>query len=117
MTIKRSGIGWTSLSVVVAFVAVVSPSTSRGDAHPHAALPPEYAKVAAPPGLWTDSAMIARGRSIYAEKCAICHGERGDGKTPEAAGMRLKAPDLTDGAMVAFLPDAYWFWRVSEGGA
>jgi Cu/Ag efflux protein CusF len=60
--------------------------------------------------------MIARGKEIFTAKCALCHGDKGDGKGPGAVNLPLKPADLTDGRMVAEMPGNYWVWRVSEGG-
>jgi hypothetical protein len=61
--------------------------------------------------------MIARGQSIHAARCAVCHGAQGAGDGAAAAGLPLKPASFKDRAMVAEMTDAYWFWRVSEGGA
>jgi mono/diheme cytochrome c family protein len=66
--------------------------------------------------VWTDAAVIAKGKEIYAAKCALCHGEKGDGKGPGAAGLAVKPGDFTDRKMVAEMAGNYWVWRVSEGG-
>lgn len=87
-----------------------------GMPHRHPPVPPEYRDVQVPAGLWTNRVTIERGRSIYAAKCAVCHGERGDGKGPGAAGLALKPPSFRDRAMMAEMSPAYSFWRVSEGG-
>jgi len=84
--------------------------------HEHAAIPPAYADAIIPTRVWTDPAIIAKGKEIYATRCALCHGEKGDGKGPAAVNLPLKPPDLTDQEMVAEMAGAYWFWRVSEGG-
>src|SRR5262249_9797747 len=84
--------------------------------HEHAPIPAAYAEADIPAHVWTDARMIANGKEIYAEKCAVCHGERGDGKGPGAVGLKLKPADLTDAKMVAEMAGNYWFWRVSEGG-
>jgi mono/diheme cytochrome c family protein len=99
--------------------AAQHPTSRQGsDGHEHGSIPvpAPYVAVKPPPGLWTDTRMIARGKLIHAEKCVACHGDRGDGRVPAAAGMRLKPPDFTDRRMVAGMTHAYWFWRVSEGG-
>jgi mono/diheme cytochrome c family protein len=87
-----------------------------GTLHLHAPVPPEYQSMTAPSGLWTDPGAIARGQAIYGAKCAVCHGEQGAGDGPAAASLPLKPASFTDTAMVAEMTDAYWFWRVSEGG-
>ena len=57
-----------------------------------------------------------KGKEIFAAKCALCHGEKGDGKGPGSANLPLKPADLTDAKMVAEMPGNFWVWRVSEGG-
>jgi mono/diheme cytochrome c family protein len=94
---------------------VVRTASAHTD-HDHAAVPAAYANSHVPDHLWTDAAMIARGRTLYAAKCALCHGEKGDGKGPAASSLALKPGDLTDKKMVAEMAGNYWVWRVSEGG-
>ena len=87
------------------------------EAHIHAEVPSDYASRTAPPHIWTDKTVLARGQAVYETKCAVCHGTRGGGDGPAAAGLPLKPASFYDAAMVAEMTDAYWFWRVSEGGA
>lgn len=84
--------------------------------HDHADVPAAYADATIPDHVWTNPSVIARGKEIYAAKCATCHGERGDGKGPGAATLEVKPVDLTDRKMVAEMAGNYWVWRVSEGG-
>jgi cytochrome c oxidase cbb3-type subunit 2 len=84
--------------------------------HLHVPAPLAYADAHIPPGVWTAPAMLARGQAIYAAKCAVCHGDAGDGKGPAGLALPLKPPDLRDRHAVAEMRDNYWFWRVSEGG-
>ena len=91
------------------------PKAAHGD-HVHPSIPAEYANAHIPTRVWTDPKMIAKGKEIFAAKCVLCHGEKGDGKGPGAANLALKPADLTDGKMVAEMPDTFWVWRASEGG-
>src|SRR5690606_38323208 len=43
----------------------------------------------------TDPAVVALGREVYYEHCAACHGERGRGDGPGAAGLYPPPADLT----------------------
>ena len=81
-----------------------------------ARFPAAYANAHIPTDVWTDPKMIAKGKEIFIAKCALCHGEKGDGKGPGAANLPLKPADLTDGKMVAEMAENFWVWRVSEGG-
>ncbi|HET9491133.1 MAG TPA: c-type cytochrome [Methylomirabilota bacterium] len=84
--------------------------------HAHVPAPLGYADAHVPTSVWTDPAMIARGKQIYTAKCAVCHGDGGDGKGPAGLALPLKPSDFTDKAGVAEMRDNYWFWRVTEGG-
>jgi mono/diheme cytochrome c family protein len=85
--------------------------------HVHAATPAEYRGAHVPASVWTNAWMLARGKEVYIARCAVCHGERGDGQGPAAAALPVKPPDLRAQDMVAGMRGNYWFWRVSEGGA
>ncbi len=41
--------------------------------------------------------LLARGKKVYANQCAGCHGPQGDGKGPAAYGLNPKPRDLTSG--------------------
>ena len=84
--------------------------------HVHAPVPPKYQSAHVPAAAWTEPRMIARGKEIYATRCAVCHGDDGDGKGPAGLALPLKPPDLRDRSMVGEMAGNYWFWRVSEGG-
>jgi mono/diheme cytochrome c family protein len=112
----RPGIGWTLLLGLVGLLLPAATAGHDPKEHVHAAVPAEYARQSAADGLWTDRAVLERGRTIYHAQCAICHGPRGAGDGPAAAGLQLKPPSLQDAAMVAEMTPAYWLWRVSEGG-
>jgi mono/diheme cytochrome c family protein len=84
--------------------------------HTHAPVPPEYKSAHVPASAWTNPRLIARGRQIYADRCAVCHGDSGDGKGPAGVALPLKPPDLRDRKMVGEMAGNYWFWRVTEGG-
>ncbi len=40
---------------------------------------------------------IQLGESIYRENCAACHGDKGDGKGPQADKLKIKPRDFTTG--------------------
>ncbi len=42
--------------------------------------------------------VVAQGGRVYQAACAICHGEKGDGKGPFAQALPLRPRDLTRGA-------------------
>ncbi|MBP7227567.1 MAG: cytochrome c [Longilinea sp.] len=56
----------------------------------------------------------AAGQVIYAERCASCHGDMGNGDGPVAGSLNPKPAKLSD--VVAKDSDAYLYWRIAEGG-
>ena len=40
---------------------------------------------------------IKVGEKIYLENCVACHGQKGDGKGPEAGRLKTKPRDFTTG--------------------
>ncbi len=38
-----------------------------------------------------------RGKTLYSQKCAVCHGQKGDGHGPAAASMPVKPTNFKDG--------------------
>lgn len=84
--------------------------------HDHPPIPAAYANAHIPTNVWTDPRILAKGKEIFTAKCALCHGEKGDGKGPGSVNLPLKPADLTDAKMVAEMPGNFWVWRVSEGG-
>jgi mono/diheme cytochrome c family protein len=38
---------------------------------------------------------VERGKKIFVTQCALCHGDKGDGKGELAADMKLTVPDFT----------------------
>src|SRR5881296_3108351 len=64
--------------------------------HAHVPAPLEYADAHVPLGVWTDPAMIARGKEIYTTRCGVCHGDAGDGKGPGGVAVADRAQGRVD---------------------
>ena len=47
-----------------------------------------------PAGSIPDPAALARGRLLFLEHCALCHGARGDGQGPRRGSLSRPPPDL-----------------------
>lgn len=56
-----------------------------------------------------------QGASIYAEKCAACHGERGMGDGPQAGQLPVAVPPLGDVTIAQGARPVEWYRMVSEG--
>jgi mono/diheme cytochrome c family protein len=77
---------------------------------------PEEARAIRNPVPMTD-ANIATGAALYADNCARCHGDRGDGDGPDAKMNRPQPASLAlamrDGANR--ITDGEMFWKIAEG--
>lgn len=59
---------------------------------------------------------VARGRTVYGERCAVCHGDRGRGDGPQAAAVVGPPPaDLADRAVMGDATPVDVYRRVSLG--
>jgi len=59
----------------------------------------------------------AKGKDLFAQHCASCHGPTGKGDSPAAAALTPKPADLTNKAYMAGLKDQYLFDLIQKGGA
>jgi len=59
-------------------------------------------------------ASIQKGKEIYEKKCALCHGIKGDGKGPAAAGLNPKPTNFKD-SHGEKMTDGEHFWKITKG--
>lgn len=73
-------------------------------------IPPEAAQKANPVKPTPES--IAKGKKVYAVDCALCHGDKGDGKND----MDIKnVPDFTNPDVQKNGTDGEWFYVIRKG--
>ncbi len=61
---------------------------------------------------------LPRGRSLYLQHCALCHGDQGRGDGPSARLHARKArppQDLTRPEIQANMTDGEIFWKIGSG--
>lgn len=85
----------------------------EGD-HEHAEAPAEFEGLTNP--LAENSEAATAGQEIFAQSCAVCHGETGQGDGPAAKTLDPAPVNLADPAMMGSVDDGYLYWRISEGG-
>ena len=56
-----------------------------------------------------------RGKKIYLTQCALCHGDKGDGKGGLATDMKLNLPDFTKTASLKDRTDGELFKVIGSG--
>lgn len=69
-------------------------SAAATPASPHPATISAEDKARKNPVKFTDVS-VERGKKIYNTQCALCHGDKGDGKGGLATDMKLDLPDFT----------------------
>lgn len=87
------------------------PSEAMRTAH-MSPIPDVYSGLVSPISAETES--LERGAEVYTSFCAVCHGDGGMGDGP--ANVTLNPPAAPVAQSSRMMSDAYFFWRVSEGG-
>jgi mono/diheme cytochrome c family protein len=59
---------------------------------------------------------LAKGKALYLEHCAACHGKEGKGDGPDAKDLNPKPRNHTDGTYMNRLRDNYLFTVIKNGG-
>lgn len=59
----------------------------------------------------------AKGKEVFQNTCASCHGPEGKGDGVAAAALDPKPRDLSDAAYVSTLSNEHIYKVISEGGA
>ena len=60
-------------------------------------------------------ASIADGKKLFGYQCAMCHGDKGDGKTELAESMKLTMKDYTDPAALKDFTDGALGYILEKG--
>jgi len=58
---------------------------------------------------------VDRGKKTYTSQCALCHGDKGDGKGELAADMKLNLPDFTKSDTLKDRTDGELFAIIGAG--
>ena len=58
---------------------------------------------------------LAHAKKIYGYDCAMCHGEKGDGKGDVVADLKLKMKDYTDPTALKDMTDGALFYIIRNG--
>ena len=104
---KKIGIIFAALLIGLFFAGWVSAHNKDW------VVPPEAMKLKNPVHANADNLATARG--IFMDKCANCHGEKGDGTGPEAEMYTPAPAAFTDAHMMREMTDGEIFWKMTEG--
>jgi mono/diheme cytochrome c family protein len=92
-------------------MSLVSPACADADRD----LPREYRRVAVPTAQLAARDAQNRGRVLFLESCALCHGERGDGQGVRREGLTRAPRDFTNPAWRESTSPRHVFFAIREG--
>jgi mono/diheme cytochrome c family protein len=98
------------LPAIVCSTVVMMSACSSADRD----LPREYRRVEIPRDL-TSAQVRMRGRVVFLEHCALCHGERGDGHGQRSEGLTRPPRDFTSTDWRRSTSERRVFFAVREG--
>jgi len=78
-------------------------------------LPREYRRMEIPEALLASAAAQTRGRTLFLEHCALCHGERGNGHGPRTEALTKQPRDFTDAEWRRSTSPRRVFFAIREG--
>lgn len=81
----------------------------------HKLLALAVALAAVPTLAWADGT-ADKGKTVFTQFCATCHGNAGKGDGPAAQALSPKPRDLTDKAYLSGLKDDYLANVIKKGG-
>jgi high-affinity iron transporter len=78
-------------------------------------LPKGYRDVQVPSARLASPEAHARGRDLFMQYCALCHGERGDGRGERREGMSVPPADFTNSSWRARMTPRRAYFTIREG--
>lgn len=81
---------------------------------PDGDLPPKYRRVAVPEGILAAQDARLRGRALFLQHCALCHGERADGRGVRRQ-LSSRPADFTDPLWLERTSPRRMFFVIREG--
>ena len=100
------------LSPLAALVLCLTSSACKG---PEGRLPPAYQAIAVPEDRLRSSEARERGRALYVQHCALCHGIHADGQGTRREGLATSPRDFTSPSWQRQVTPRTIFFAVREG--
>jgi mono/diheme cytochrome c family protein len=89
--------------------------TFTGCSDRDADIPSEYRRLEVPEARLRSSQARERGRALFQQHCALCHGPRADGRGARREGLTSRPRDFTDPAWRRQISPRRVFYAVREG--
>lgn len=80
-----------------------------------AGLPPSYRRIDVPADRLRSADARARGRALFLQHCALCHGERADGHGARREAFNRPPADFTDAGWQRRTSDRRAYFAIREG--
>lgn len=80
----------------------------------HNGIEPKYSTASNP--LPRSTANLQRGRTLFEQNCAACHGAQGRGDGPAGKSLNPPPASLIGLGRMGMATDGYLDWTISEGG-
>ncbi len=77
-------------------------------------IPEEYRIMERTP-IMPDETSLERGKELFAQNCALCHGDKGDGKGPAATALQTPPANFLDAEHSAMYNPGEKFWIIGNG--
>jgi mono/diheme cytochrome c family protein len=77
-------------------------------------IPEEYRIMERTP-IRPDETSIERGKDLFAQYCAVCHGKQGDGKGPAAASLQTPPANFLDTRHSGIYNPGEKYWIIGNG--
>lgn len=78
-------------------------------------LPEPYGLLKVPPGLLDSAAARENGRKLFLISCALCHGEKADGRGVRREGLSVPPRDFTNPSWRSGTTPRRVFFAIREG--
>jgi len=104
----------TIIMTAVVAIFFIAGSASAQQAKPKPWPVPDKDKALKPSVKLTDASVIASGKELWAKHCKSCHGAKGLGDGPKAAGLKTFAGDFSSAAFQAGT-DGEILYRTDKG--
>jgi mono/diheme cytochrome c family protein len=98
-------------SVIALLMSLILPACADIDGD----LPGPYRRMEVPSAWLTSEEARRRGESLFREHCALCHGDRGDGRGVRKEGLTSAPRDFTDSRWRASTSPRHVFFAIREG--
>ncbi|MGA7683382.1 MAG: cytochrome c [Terriglobales bacterium] len=101
--------------IILVFACVLGAQQTQPPAQtpaPEYKIPPEDARKPNPVKPTAES--LARGKKVYAIDCALCHGDKGDGKGDMSSDIK-NITDFTNPDVQKNATDGQWFYITRKG--